>query len=518
MDRCPTEVLRLIITALKEDEDEETCLRPQDLPELMSLRLVNKRLSLIAENWLGPKDLPKLMSLRLVNKRLSLIASGYLFKEVVVNFHTASYEKMVAIAQHPKYRTHVRQLRISPRRVPSPLLDRQQFENWLHGDRNLLGDPRLSHVNGGYFPLLGHDGTWDDIMPHLDGAYQEYKQTYLDQLKFIPKAEAMLQSSISQFGRLTHVLSGINWPHHNQSWQHGGAWKHCCRHRGVHPLTHAWEQGAALEVFDMDQAESIFRAVARGQSRSGAQIDVTSLLQDCDTRIMDPGIANGGSHLVQDLTTNTEQLNVYFNSFSMEGLTDLVTTGRFTNFLASLTKLSNITCSTRRLNGSRHLQTIHTPQTFSLTNIFANKIWPHLTTLTLERFITSEAELMSLLGRHKPSLRILSLQTLLFSKGSWNAVFANLRGGVLQQLGVYHLGYRESEYKDFDEAFLNDLDYSRLGFLEESHPLHRFVIRNEPWDNVIMSDLAIHRKCWSFRQRWTMLHSAAPMGAATGFG
>ena len=492
MDRCPTEVLRLIIVALKEDEDEE--------------------------NWLGPKDLPKLMSLRLVNKRLSLIASGYLFKEVLVNLHTASYEKMVAIAQHPKYHTHVRQLRISPKRIPSPLLDRQQFESWLHGDRNLLGDPRLSHVTGESYLLLVHDQTWEQMIPHLDGAYQEYKQTYVDQVKFQPKAEAMLQASISQFTCLTHVFSGIHWPHHNQSWRHGGEWHQCCRHRGVHPLTHAWEQGVTLEIFDMDQAKSILGAVARGQSRSGAQIDVTSLLQDCDTRIVDPGITNGGSYLVRDLTANTERLNVYFNSFSMDGLTNLVTTGRFTDYLASLTKLSNITCSTRRLNGSCQLWINHTPQTFSLTDIFANKTWSHLTTLTLERFLTSEAELMSLLGRHKPSLRILSLQTLLFSKGSWNAVFASLRGGVLQQLGVYHLGYRTGEFRDFDEGFLNDLDYSRSGFLEESHPLHRFVIRNEPWDNVIMSDLAIHRKCRGFRQRWTMLNSAAPMGAATGFG
>lgn len=406
MDRCPTEVLRRIIAALKEHEDEE--------------------------NWLGPKDLPKITSLRLVDKRLFLIASEHLFKEVLLNFHAVSYEKMVVIAQHPTYRTHVRRLRISPKRIPSPLLDRQQFETWLRGDRNLLGDPRLSYVNGGYFPWVRRDVMWEQLIPQLDDAYQEYKQTHLDQVEFQPKAEAMLHSSISQFARLTHVFSGVHWPHHNQSRRHGGPWHHCCRHRGVHHLTHAWERGVALEVFDMDQAESIFKAVARGQSRSGAQIDVTSLLQDCDTRIVNLRTANGRSYLLQDLTANTKQLNVYFNSFSMEGLTNLMTTGRFTDFLARLNQLSNITCSTRRLNVSSQLETVHTPQTFSLTDIFAKKIWPHLTTLSLERFLTSEAELMNFLARHKPSLRILSLQNLLFSGGSWNAVFANLRGGILQ--------------------------------------------------------------------------------------
>ena len=492
MDRCPTEVLRLIIAALKEDEDEE--------------------------NWLGPKDLPKITSLRLVNKRLSLIASEYLFKEVLLNFHAASYEKMVAIAQHATYCTHIRRLRISPKRIPSPLLTRRQFGTWLHGDRNLLGDERLSHVNGGYFPSVRRDVMWEQMIPHLDGAYQEYKQTYQDQVEFQPKAEAMLQSSISQFARLTHVFSGVHWPHNNQFWRHGGPWHYCCRDRGVHPLTHAWGKCVVLEVFDMDQAESIFRAVARGQSRSGTQIDVTSLLQDCDTRIVDLRVANGGGYLLQDLTANTEQLNVYFNSFSMEGLTDLVTTGRFTNFLASMTRLSNITCSTRRFNGSSQLQTVHTPQTFSLTDIFANKIWPHLTTLSLERFLTSEAELMNLLARHKPSLRILSLQNLLFSGGSWNAIFASLRGGVLQQLGVYHLGYRDNEFSDFDEVFLNDLNYSRPGFLAESHPLYRFVIQNEAWDDNIVVDLALNRKCWGFRDRLVLQAFAASMGASVGFG
>ena len=416
---------------------------------------------------------------------------------------------MVAIAQHATYCTHVRRLRISPKCIPSPLLDKRQFGTWLHGDRNLLGDSRLSHVNGGYFPSVKRDVMWEQMIPHLDGAYQEYKQTYLDQVEFQPKAEAMLQSSISQFARLTHVFSCVNWPHNNQFWRQGGPWHHCCRHRGVHPLTHAWEKGVALEVFDMDQAESIFRAVARGQSRSDTQIDVTSLLQDCDTRIVDLRLANGGGYLLQELTANTEQLNVYFNSFSMEGLTNLVTTGRFTNFLASLIKLSNITCSTRRFNGSSQLQTVHTPQTFSLTDIFANEIWPHL---------TSEAELMNLLARHKPSLRILSLQNLLFSGGSWNAIFASLRGGVLQQLGVYHLGYRDNEFRDFDEVFLNDLNYSRSGFLEESHPLYRFVIQNEAWDDIIVADLALNRKCWGFRDRLTLQAFAASMGASVGFG
>ena len=162
MDRCPTEVLRLIIAALKKHEDEG--------------------------NWLGPKDLPIIRSLRLVNKRLSLIASEYLFKEILLNFHATSYEKMVAIAQHPTYRTHVRRLRISPKRIPSTPHDRQQFETWLHGDRNLVGDPRLSHVSEGFFPSVGRDVMWEQMSPHLDGAYHEYKQTYLDQVEFQPKA------------------------------------------------------------------------------------------------------------------------------------------------------------------------------------------------------------------------------------------------------------------------------------------------------------------------------------------
>ena len=373
----------------------------------------------------------------------------------------------------------------------------------------------LSHVNGGYFPSVWREVTREQMTPLLDGAYQEYKQTYLDQMDFQPKAEAMLQSSISQFARLTHVFSSIHWPHHDQSWRHGGPWHHCCRDQGVHPLTHASVKGVALEVFDMDQARSIFRAVARGQSCSGAQVDVTSLLQDCDTRIVDLRIANGGGYLVQDLIANTEQLNVYFNSFSMEGLTNLVTTGRFTNFLASLTKLSNITCSTRRFNGSSQLETVHTPQTFSLTGIFSNKIWPRLTTLSLEGFITSEAELTNLLVRHKPSLRNLLLQDLLFSEGSWNATFASLRGGVLQQLGVYLLEYRRNEFRDFDEIFLNDQNYSRPRFLEASHPLYRFVIQNDAWDDVIVADLAMNRKCWGrgFPQ-WSTLPSL--MGAVLG--
>ena len=245
----------------------------------------------------------------------------------------------------------------------------------------------------------------------------------------------------------------------------------------------------------------MLKAVIRGQSYSGAQIDITSLLQDCDTRIMDLRIANSGDYLLQDLTANIRQLNVFFNSFSMEGLTDLVTTGRMTTFLARLTKLSNLTCSTRHLDGSTQLETVHTPQTFSLTDIFANKIWPHLTTLNLVRFITSEAELTNLLARHKSSLRSLSLRHLLVFEGSWYAIFANLRGGVLQHLDVCHLGYRNAEYRDYDEVFLNDNNCWVPRFLSESHPLYQFVVHNETWDDSMVDDLAANRKCWGFRNR-----------------
>ena len=237
MNRCPTEILRLIIAVLLEDGHEE--------------------------DWPHQKYF-QIRSLRFVDKRVSLIASEYLFREVLLSFHAPSYQKMVAIAQHPTYRTLVRRLRISPKAIPSPLLDRQQFEDWLHGERNLLGDPRLSYVNGGYYPHVRREVIWEQMPPHLDDAYHEYKQTYLDQVKFQPNAEAMLQSSICQFARLTHILSGVHWHHHGQFGWQLGPWHDCCRDLGLHPLNHAWKEGVALQVFDMEQAKSVLKAVVRG--------------------------------------------------------------------------------------------------------------------------------------------------------------------------------------------------------------------------------------------------------------
>ena len=216
---------------------------------------------------------------------------------------------------------------------------------------------------------------------------------------------------------------------------------------------------------------------------------------------MDLRIANSGDYLLQDLTANIRQLNVFFNSFSLEGLTNLMITGKFANFLARLAKLSNLTCSMRRLNGSTQRPTVHTPQTFGLTDIFANTVWPHLTNLNLERFLTSEAELMNVLARHKFSLRSLSLQYLLLSRGSWYAIFANLRGGALQQLEVWHLGYRNDASRVYDELFLSDPNYWAPGPLSESHPLYQFVVHNETWDDSIADDLAANRRCWGFGER-----------------
>ena len=38
-------------------------------------------------------------------------------------------------------------------------------------------------------------------------------------------------------------------------------------------------------------------------------------------------------------------------------------------------------------------------------------------------------------------------------------------------------------------------------WLAESHPLYRFVIQNEAWDDRIAADLEIHHKCWGFSER-----------------
>ena len=471
MERCPTEVLRSIIEMLIEDEH--------------------------LEDWLRPRDLENIRSLRFVDKRLSSIASEYLYREVLLTFHAGSYQKMVAIAQHPTYRYHVRRIRIKPKAIPGPLLGRQQFGDWLHGERNLLGDPRLTYFNGGYCLRVRRDVGWQ-MPPQLDDAYHEYKQIYLDQAEFQPNAEAMLQSSICQFAGLTHVLSGAYLPDLAQFWLHEWPW-HPNSHRNsdVNHFARAWKEGVAYQIFDTAQAKSVLKAVGRGQTRSGAQIDITSLLQDCDTRILDFGIDSRGEHLLQDLTANIGQLRVLFNSFSMEGLTNLMTTGKFTDFLARLTKLSNLTCSTRRLNARNEVETVRTPQTFGLTDIFANKIWPRLATLKLERFLTAEAELMDLLARHKSSLRSLSLQDLLFSQGSWYAIFTSLRGGALQQLDVYHLGYRNDGSRDYDKYFLNN-HISSPCFLAESDPLYGFVIQNKAWDDSIAAYLETNRRCWGF--------------------
>ena len=93
MDCCPIEVLRLIIAVLIGDENEG--------------------------DWSRSPNYQRIRSLRFVDKRISLIASEYLFREVLLGFYAASCEKMVAIARHPIYRTHVRRLCIAQKLSPA---------------------------------------------------------------------------------------------------------------------------------------------------------------------------------------------------------------------------------------------------------------------------------------------------------------------------------------------------------------------------------------------------------------
>lgn len=399
MDTLPPEVLRLII------DDVADC-----------------------KNCCG--SLSDLKSLRLVNKEISAIAAEFVFDDVLLNFNEASYTKMIAIAHHDTYKGHIRQIRIRPKPLCNPFLNRVEFEEWLRGRRNVLNIWGMSCRNAGH---CCHIPDSIQMTPEIiDFHYAHYTSIYWEQQIFFPAAEMMLQAAIGCFPNLNEIDSGMHTP----------------SRKGPEPqsdhevIMQQWKFYAQPGNFDMDQALMTLRAVERGASNSASQIDVMPIFMYFDTMIIDLADEEDRK-LIQRAVKDFTNYNVFFNSSNLDGLQRLHNEGECASFLASMPKLERLTAST---------QLIEDMGMPDIATTFGDTIWSNLRSLELERFLTTADRLIALFGRHKPTLSNIFFRNIFLFDGTWSDVFHSLPGGVLQHVEVYHLSSQKIDGNDSQDG------------------------------------------------------------------
>lgn len=427
------------------------------------------------------KDLGTLRALRLANYSLSSLASCHLFEEVTVYFTEASHAKMMAIARHPTYSLCVRSLLIGPRAIFGPYLDRDDFGLWVDDARPLaekkgssvgwlsLGPPRKECVHMKEAQVI-------------DFHHAEYTSFYEKQEQLLKNAGDYLKTAIIRFSCLEEVGPSTRTP--RMACSVPSTDDHFMAEQLLNPVS--------LNVYDVDHAAIILRAVSLGQDVARTSIDIGRMFSVMDTMIINR--PNLRKH-IEILVPNVRNLEFSLKTFEPSEWRQFFVKGRCRSFLSSMTMLDSLRCSTfGHGDGTALFPTI--------PHIFGDNTWQNLSRLELSRFYTNAGELSSLLGRHRSTLQTLILQHIKLLHGSWLNVFITLRGAALGVVKVYHLteDYHLTRAYDttgayaptwaYDPRYFSD-DIVELHFdqIASSDSLDAFLFRGGSWGSHMNREL-----------------------------
>lgn len=416
----------------------------------------------------GRRDMGTLRSLRLASQALSVFASERIFAEVVLFFTESSHAKMTAIAQHPIYSKYVRSLKICPKPIFGPLLNRDEFGSWLRTERS----------------LVDYDGWFLERVqpakrPHIsatvaDYHYGQYSSLYKEQERLFSNAGSLLMTAVSRFSRLEKVKAGP------------------CTHLTPYSVPSlldvrvrdGWQDGMCLYQLDLDHSIMVLTALSQGQIMAGSRLDISEMFHLINAMIMDlPESAHSAQ--IEKLVTDIKTLPIWINTFDFHGFQHLLDRGRCARFLGLVTNLESLSLSIGHVTSTPFV-CLGVPQ------FFGDTTWPHLRRLELGGFYATTSVLRNLFSRHKPTLEILVLTDVLLDSESWFPVFADLQGGVLRDISVYHLGCAGYEGGGYDPGFFDDAHCPEFMQMPEIHPLLTFLFRGGPWvkemDELLESD------------------------------
>ena len=413
------------------------------------------------EKWWEPKeksfkkDLGTLRSLRLANGRLLQVASAYLFEDITLYFTEASHAKLMAISQHPRYRVCVRTVGISPKAIFGQFLDRESFGQWLHKARPLVMSADHSE---GYIRMPQYMASLLNKGLAIDFHYAEYVSLYRKQEQLFGKAGSLLKTAVSCFPHLEEVSPSVRTP----------PTRYSVPSFDDASVSGIWQDSACLYKFDLEHAVMILTAIFQGRSLARTRLDMGHFFYKLDTLIMDlqDPVARGQ---IQKLVADSKKIELSIQTLDFPRLQQALNNGKCKDFLGLMKSLESLSCWAYELHGSPFAYP-------SISDIFGDNTWQQLRRLEVGGIRTYASDLAKVLKRHRSTLQKLVLLDILLSRGSWQDVFVEVRGGAIQVLKVHHLGCG-----DDPELFLEDTVLQHLDPIKTSHPLHAFLFQGASW-------------------------------------
>ena len=235
----------------------------------------------------GRHDMGTIRSLRLASRAFSVFASERLFAEVVLFFTESSHAKMTAIAQHPIYSKHVRSLKICPKPIFGPLLNRDEFGRWLRNQRSLVD-------RNGWFLARVPPAERPHISASMaDYHHGQYSSLYQEQERLFANAGSLLLTAVSRFSRLENVKAGPST--HLSPYSVPPLWDVRVRD--------GWQDAACHYQLDLDHSIMVLKALSQGQAMAGSRLDISEMFHLLNARIMDLPESETSAQ-IEELVTN----------------------------------------------------------------------------------------------------------------------------------------------------------------------------------------------------------------------
>ena len=405
-----------------------------------------------------------LKALRMCCRGFGELGAKYLFEELWVHMNETSFANMTAIAEHPIYSHMVHELKIFPR-----LLTKFYF----NGSYEREVRSRLRRIEA-------NDVRTSCALSakEMDNAYKRYKDIWEGEDGLSGKIQTKLLHAMNKFPQLHSITSGV-WQDFIQSELRrvatvgkdpllettlmlpGLSWARLnYRHEGAHTST---------------VTKSIMRAIASSRPVFAGMLHRAGVFSSFT--IDYTKLSARDLKLVKRLVSCLTCFELHIQNNKHKNTPD--NPAIFREVLGwcnpNLQELSIVDSRWSRF----YSEPVNAPHALKL--VFGDTHWRRLSSLSLKQFAVDGDTLITILRRHKSTLKQLFMSDMLLLSASWQKSFTELQGGVLALI-------------DFQGLHVSDVWTVALGYVGDDNAswdvmqkgLHSFIVDKQPWPSDIL--------------------------------
>ena len=407
--------------------------------------------------------LANLKVLRLCCRSFAELGAKYLFEQLWVHMNEGSFAKMTAVAEHPAYSHMVHELKIFPKLL-TRFYDNGSYEREVRRRLNRI------EANGvkTSFTLSANE---------IAKAYERYNDIWRGEDDLSGRVQTGLLHAMNQFIKLHSITSGI-WQDFVQSESRR------LPRPGKDSLLETTLKlpGLSWVRFHYRNQDLHTPAVSKSMMRAIAlSLPVLSgILRRAEIfvsfTINYNRLSARDTKLVKRLVNRLTHFELPIPNNYLRNSADAVTARGVLNWCSpNLQELSLVDSTIDPYPAGL----LYIPDLFELA--LGDTHWPRLSSLSLKGFEVDGNTLITLLLRHRSTLKKLYLSNMRLQSGSWRKVFTELRGGAVTFVGCQKLYVGERSPMSSFCATNQDVSWDIV-----QKNLQSFIVEGQPWPSNVM--------------------------------